>query len=98
MSDPLDPIDRAIGQLSLRRRVRVGAREVEVALLVRTRDWRPVRAAWWRGKEASVIGADLRGNFFLRHCDGSVRYSDHALGTDMIIAPSVREFVSSLHE
>ena len=98
MSDPLDPIDRAIGHLSLRRRVRVGEREVEVALLVRTQDWRPVKAEWWRGKEASVIGADLHGNFFLRHCDGSVRYWDHAVGTDTIIARSVREFVASLQE
>jgi hypothetical protein len=98
MSNPLDPIDRAIRHLSLRRRVWVGEREVEVALLVRTQDWRPVKAAWWRGKEASVIGADLQGNFFLRHCDGWVRYWDHALGTDTIIAPSVREFVSNLQE
>jgi hypothetical protein len=98
MAEPHDPIDRAIGYLSLRRRIRVGERHVELALLLRSEDWRPLKADWWRGKEVSVIGADLHGNFFLRHCDGSVRYWDHAEGDDTVVAASVREFVSRIEE
>jgi hypothetical protein len=98
MPDQIDPIDRAIGHLPLRRRVLIEGREVEVAFLLRTRDWRPLRADWWRGTDVSVIGADLMGNFFLRHCDGSVRYWHHAEATDTIIAPNVRDFVASLQE
>jgi hypothetical protein len=38
------------------------------------------------------------GNFFLRHCDGSVRYWEHKAQADAIIARSVREFLSKLVE
>jgi len=38
------------------------------------------------------MGADINGNFFLRHCDGSVRYWDHKKQTDEIVASSVVEF------
>jgi hypothetical protein len=43
-------------------------------------------------------GADLSGNFFLRHCDGSVRYWDHQAQADTAIAPSVRDFLGKLVE
>jgi hypothetical protein len=58
----------------------------------------PLKAPWWTKKEAYIIGADLSGNFFLRHSDGSVRYWDHSAQTDTIIAPSVGEFCSRLEE
>lgn len=67
-----------------------------IACLIRTADWRPLTAPWWQGKEACIIGADLDGNFFLRHCDGSVRYWDHRLQADTVVAPSVRVFVSRI--
>jgi len=45
-------------------------------------------AHWWRGKEVCIIGADLEGNFLLRHCDGTVRYWDHGLdGTCEYVSP-----------
>jgi hypothetical protein len=71
-------------------------RNLTVAFLIRAADWRPLKAPWWRGKEVCIIGADIGGNFFLRHCDGSVRYWDQDKQADEVIAPSVVEFCSRL--
>lgn len=91
--DHVKEIDRARAQLFMRRTLRHGGRTMTIALLIREVDWVPIDAPWRHGKEAYIIGADLDGNFFLRHCDGSVRYWDHRLQTNTVIAPSVREFV-----
>ncbi len=69
-----------------------------IACLVREEDWKPLKADWWKGKEVYLIGADLNGNFFLRHCDGSVRYWDHKLQADLVIAQSVRNFAAGIVE
>src|SRR6185369_2341975 len=71
-------------------------RNLIIAALIRESDWRPLSASWWRGKEVSIIGVDISGNFFLRHCDGSVRYWDHSTQTDTVIAPSGHEFCRKL--
>jgi hypothetical protein len=96
MQNQLDPIDRAIRQLHERRTFRHGDREIVIAFLVRTDDWRPLKAPWWRGKEAYIIGTDLNGNFLLRHCDGTVRFWDHHLQSDEVIARSIKDFVSGI--
>ena len=75
---------------------RRGDRKIVVACPIRELDWRPLKAQWRQGKEACIIGADLSGNFLLRHCDGSVRYWDHQSQTDVVLAPSVRAFVAEL--
>jgi hypothetical protein len=98
MENPADPIDKAIAQLWFRRTFPLGDRNLVVACLIRTSDWRPLKAPWWTKKEACIIGADLSGNFFLRHCDGSVRYWDHQAQADTAIAPSVRDFLGKLVE
>ena len=89
----VDSIETAIKHLYCRNRIEFDGRAVTVALLIREDDWRPLKASWWSGKEVSIIGADLDGNFFLRHCDGSVRFWDHKAQSDTVIAPSVKEFV-----
>ena len=96
MSQDIESFDRALGRLYAQRIFRYKGRTMTIALLVREADWSPVLAPWWRGKEACIIGADLDGNFFLRHCDGSVRFWDHRLQADIVIAPSVREFVAKI--
>ncbi|MCY0913732.1 hypothetical protein [Massilia antarctica] len=73
-------------------------RNVAVAILLREDDWRALDAPWWRGKQASIIGADVDGNFFLRHCDGSVLYRDHNAGTVAPVAPGIREFAKLIVE
>lgn len=73
-------------------------KRVALALLLREEDWRPLDAPWWREKQASIIGADINGNFFLRHCDGTVRYWDHKAQTNIIVAPSIREFARQITE
>ena len=92
-----DAIDRALESLHDRRLVSLPDREVIVACLIRKADWRPLKAPWWTGKEVCIIGADTSGNFFLRHCDGGVRYWDHTAGTATTIAPSVMAFCDGLH-
>jgi len=96
MEDQPNPIDRAIKNLWQRCAFRQGDRGIIVACLIREEDWRPLQAPWWRGKEVCIIGADLSGNFLLRHCDGSVRYWDHQSRVDVVLAPSIRDFVARL--
>ena len=97
MSDRPDPIDTAMKQWH-RRTFRHGDREIVVACLIRTPDWRLLKAPWWRGKEVCIIGADLDGSFLLRHSDGTVRLWDHRSQNDAVLAPSGREFVARLAE
>jgi len=98
MNSESDPLEEAVRDLGWRNKVRCAEDVLQIACLVRQSDWRPLRAKWWRGKEVCVIGADLNGNFFLRHCDGSVRLWDHSSQSDRIVARSVREFVSRIEE
>ena len=91
-------MDRAVDSLWFRRTFQFEDRTLTVALLLRVSEWRPLKAQWWRKKEASIIGADLGGNFFLRCSDGSVRLWDHSLQTDFTIAPSVSEFCRRLSD
>lgn len=94
--DQPDPIEQARVRLWPHGTFRHGERAITIAFLIRSADWRPLAAPWWRGKEACIIGADLDGNFFLRHCDGTVRYWDHRLQFETVVASSVREFVASI--
>ena len=71
-------------------------REIHVVLILDQSP--PLVAPWWRGKQVHILGADVDGNFFLRHCDGSVRYWEHAKQTDTIVAKSEREFLAALRE
>ena len=91
-----DPVEKAMANLFWKRNFFHGDKKLMVACLIRDEDIRPLDAPWWRGKEAYLIGVALDGNFFLRHCDGSVRYWDHMKQTDEVIAPSVREFMMNL--
>ena len=98
MKNDADTIDRAINHLWPYRIIHHAGDTLTIACLLRTTDWRPLQAPWWRGKEVCIIGADLTGNFFLRHCDGSVRYWNHSLQTDSIIANSIKDFVKKIRE
>jgi hypothetical protein len=89
-------IDAAIARLWDCRMFRHRDKALIIACLIRASDWRPLKASWWRGKEACIIGVDLGGNFLLRHCDGTVRYWDHEAQTDSVVAPSVRAFAKLL--
>ena len=93
-----DPLETAIRRLWPRRHFWHGERKLTLACLLRSADLRPLKADWWRGKEVCIIGADLDGNFFLAHCDGTVRHWDHRLQSDTVIAPSIRDFVAKIVE
>ncbi len=93
-----DSIERAIKNLWLKRTFYHGEKKLIVACLLRSDDYRPLKAPWWRGKEVYLMGVDLNGNFFLRHCDGSVRYWDHAKQADEVVSSSVKDFVNHLRE
>jgi hypothetical protein len=94
--EQIEPIDRAKAALSWRRTFRHDRRTMTIALLVRDADWRPLDAPWWLGKQVSIIGVDLDGNFFLRHSGGAVHYWEHRSQTETVLAPSVREFVERI--
>jgi len=89
-------IAKAVKNLGICNQFRLGERVLTIACLLRDNDRRPLRAPWWRKKESYIIAADIDGNFFLRHCDGSVRYWDHKLQSDCIVAASVSEFISKI--
>lgn len=87
---------KAVRNLGVNRLFRHGENQFRLACLVRDEDLRPLWAPWWKGKEVCLIAADLTGNFFLRHCDGSIRYWDHSSQTEITVSPSVKDFVSRL--
>ena len=89
-------ISRAVGLLGWNRTLRHGERVFTLACLVREEDGRPLEAPWWRGKQVYLVAVDIDGNFFLGHSDGSVRYWDHREQAEMMIARSVREFVTRI--
>lgn len=88
---------RAINSLSFKRLVVVEGRTIEIVLLVHPEAVRPMTAGWWSGKEASIIGADVTGNFFLRQSSGAVGYWHHAESRLAPVAPSVRDFIALIH-
>lgn len=87
---------RGINALHFQRLVDVGSSQVELVLLVHPAGWRPLRADWWTGKEACVIGADQVGNFVLRLSGGAVGHWSHSEGALTTIAPSVHAFIASI--
>ncbi|HEU0143366.1 MAG TPA: hypothetical protein VFQ47_01155 [Nitrososphaera sp.] len=95
MDNESQVVERAIAKLNQRRIFRKGDKLFEVRSLVPVSLWRPVKADWWRKKEAYVIGEDAFGNLFLRVCDGTVRFWDQERQEDEVIASSVREFLSA---
>jgi hypothetical protein len=87
---------KALKELWHRNVVSVGGQRVKVALLIREEDWRPLEAPWWQEKQASIIGVDVDGNFFLRHCDGSVRFWSHSSKATVFVATSVQRFTEQI--
>ena len=83
-------------RLYLAKNIVVAGREVRVMFLLPESLWRPLKAKWWKGQEASIIGGDEGGNYVLRCSDGSVRLWDHSKGSDESVASSVREFLEML--
>lgn len=96
MDNESQAIDRAIAKLNPRCIFKKGDRYIEIRSLVPVSSWRPIKADWWRKKEACVIGEDNLGNLFLRVCDGTVRFWDQEKQEDEVIASSVRGFLSAL--
>jgi hypothetical protein len=96
MSDADARFDKASKRLWERRTVPHAPQDIVVAVLLRSEDWRPLEAPWWRGKQVSIIGVDLRGNFLLRHSSGAVHYWDHATQKDEVLAKGIGDFVDML--
>ena len=96
--DAPDQFAKACAEYWRRNLFLADGRKITVAFLIREEDWRPLEAAWWRKKEGCIIGADLDGNFLLRHSDGSVRLWDHKAQADTVLASGVRQFAVQLTE
>jgi hypothetical protein len=98
MSHPLaDPaLEKAAAKIGVRPILDFNGNEIHVVAVL---SWSPpLVAKWWRGKQVSIVGVDVNGNFLLRHSDGSVRYWEYAKGSDSVVAKSVKEFASKLRE
>ena len=89
-------VARAIERLAERNAFKKEGRTFIVQSLIPVSEQHPLVEPWWTKKQASVIGMDPIGNLFLRMCDGTVRYWDHAKQADEILSPSVRRFVWDL--
>ena len=87
--------EKAASQIGIKPIFEFDGKEIHVVLLAKTP---PLIAKWWRGKSVNIIGADVNGNFFLRHCDGSVRYWEHLKQSEQVVAKSEKEFLSKLRE
>ena len=94
LSDPI--LEQASNNIGMRPIFEFQGREIHVVSIM---PWSPpLIAKWWRGKQVTIIGADVDGNFFLRHSDGSVRYWEHSKKSEAVVAKSVKEFTASLRE
>jgi hypothetical protein len=89
MNNSVDPMEKAIKNIGWRNKIRCGDHVIQIACLLRHNDGRPLVADWWRAKEVCVIGAAINGDFFLRHCDESVRVWEHSSKIDSIVAPAL---------
>jgi hypothetical protein len=83
-------------KLYLAKNILLAGREIRVMFLLPESLWRPLKAKWWKGKEASIIGGDESGNYVLRCSDGSVRLWDHSKRKDEPVASNVRAFLELL--
>jgi hypothetical protein len=98
MSSPVSEpaLEKAASSIGVKPILDVDGREIHVVGIFA---WSPpLIAKWWRGKQVTIIGVDVDGNFFLRHSDGSVRYWEHSKKSDSVVAKSVKEFASKLRE
>ena len=92
MNDP--HLEKAARMIGVKPIFEFEGKEIHVECVI---PWSPpLMAPWWRGKEASLVGADVNGNFFLRCSDGSVRYWQHSEQSDLLVAKSVKKFASGL--
>jgi hypothetical protein len=89
-------LNNAIENIGLKRKYIHQGISYVIAFLIREEDQRPLSAPWWRGKSASVVGADINGNFFLHHCSGTVLFWDHVAKEETLIANSLMEFLNGL--
>jgi hypothetical protein len=96
MSDADARFDKVAQRLWERRTIPHSPQDIVLAFLIRTEDRRPLDAPWWKGKQVSIIGVDLKGNFLLRHSSGAVHYWDHAKQQDEVLAKSIGDFVGML--
>ncbi|HEY3301380.1 MAG TPA: hypothetical protein VGJ90_11455 [Methylophilaceae bacterium] len=92
----INPIEDAIRNLGVKNLFKVDETNYKIAFLLHESDWHPLKADWWRGKQVCIIGADINGNFFLRHSDGSVRYWEHKSNSDKVISKSVKDFINNI--
>jgi hypothetical protein len=98
MSAPITDLalETAASRIGVKPIFELDGREIHVVGLF---GWSPpLIAKWWRGKEVTIIGVDVDGNFFLRHSDGSVGFWEHSKKSEMVVAESVKEFCSRLRE
>ena len=89
-------LEKAIQEIGLKRKYEHDGSTYIVAFLIREEDQRPLSAPWWTGKLASVVGADIDGNFFIHQSSGKVLFWNHSAQKETEIANSLKEFLNGL--
>ncbi len=89
-------MQNAIANLGVKRKYVHEGVTYTVAILVREEDQRPISAPWWRGKQASIVGVDIEGNFFIHHCSGKVSLRINATQEEIELSNSLGEFLNAL--
>ncbi|WP_299947761.1 hypothetical protein [uncultured Microbulbifer sp.] len=92
----MDRLAKAIDNLGMIRLLKLGDREVRLALLLSEEDWKHLAAPWWRGKSASILGVDLDGNFVLCKSSGDFILWDHQMSSEVPIANNLERMLSML--
>ena len=89
-------LSKAIDNLGMVRLMKLGEREVRLALLLEREDWKHLAAPWWRGKGASIAGDDLDGNSVLCKSSGEFVLWDHKVSAEVPISSNLDGLLSRL--
>ena len=92
----MDRLNKAIENLGMIRLLKLGGRNVRLAILLKKEAWKHLAAPWWRGKSASIVGVDLEGNFVLCKSSGEFVLWDHNLASEIPISKSLDGMLSML--
>ncbi|GAA5445413.1 hypothetical protein Misp06_03616 [Microbulbifer sp. NBRC 101763] len=92
----MNRLHKAIKNLGMIRLIKLGDREIRLAILLKEEDWKHLAAPWWRGKSASIVGVDLDGNFILCKSSGAFILWDHQLSSEIPTSNSLDGMLSKL--
>lgn len=92
----MNQLEKAIENLGMIRLIKLDKREIRLMILLKKEDWKNLAAPWWKGKSASVVGADIDGNFLLSKSSGEFVLWVHSLQEEFYISNKLGEMLAML--